>query len=125
MGIRAKSSLVALVCLMSLVLLKTNPGAFAQAFDPAQILGHPPSYDGKRVTVSGTLRHVLAQTTRRGKDYTTFELCDDVCMKVFLWGHPRLREEQRQSVSGKFETIKRVDAYTFENVLETQAGSIR
>src|SRR5215472_4943755 len=119
MGIRAKSSLVALVCLMSLVLLKTNPGAFAQAFDPAQILGHPPSYDGKRVTVSGTVRHVLAQTTRRGKDYTTFELCDDVCMKVFLWGHPRLREEQRQSVSGKFETIKRVDAYTFENVLET------
>ena len=125
MGIRAKSSLVALVCLMSLVLLKTNPGAFAQAFDPAQILGHPPSYDGKRVTVSGTVRHVLAQTTRRGKDYTTFELCDDVCMKVFLWGHPRLREEQRQSISGKFETIKRVDAYTFENVLETQAGSIR
>ena len=125
MGIRAKSSLVALVSLTSLVLLTTNPGPFAQAFDPAQILSHPPSYDGKRLTVSGTLRHVLAQTTRQGKDYTTFDLCDDVCMKVFLWGHPRLREEQRQSVSGKFETIKHVEAYTLENVLETQAGSIR
>ncbi|HEY2485898.1 MAG TPA: hypothetical protein VGI36_12160 [Candidatus Binataceae bacterium] len=111
--------------LMFLFLLTSNPGVFAQAFDPAQILQHPQSYDGKRLTASGTVRHVFAQTTRQGKDYTTFDLCDDVCMKVFVWGHPRLRVNQRQSVSGKFETMKRVEAQTFENVLETQEGSIR
>lgn len=110
---------------MSLVLLMTNSVAFAQAFDPAQILRHPQSYDGKRLTASGTVRHVFAQTTRQGKDYTTFDLCDDVCLKVFVWGHPRLSENQHRSVSGKFETMKHVEPQTLENVLETQQGSIR
>ena len=125
MGIWVKSSLIALVSLLFLFLLTRNPGVFAQAFDPAQILKHPQSYDGKRLTASGTVRHVFAQTTRQGKDYTTFDLCDDVCMKVFVCGHPRLRENQRQSVSGKFETKKHIEARTFENVLETKEGSIR
>jgi hypothetical protein len=125
MGIWVKSSSITLVSLTFLFLLTSNPGVFAQAFDPAQILKHPQSYDGKRLTASGTVRHVFAQSTRQGKDYTTFDLCDDVCMKVFVWGHPRLRENQRQSVSGKFETMKHVEVQTFENVLETQEGSIR
>jgi hypothetical protein len=125
MGIWVKSSLITLVSLTFLFLLTSNPGVFAQAFDPAQILKHPQSYDGKRLTASGTVRHVFAQSTRQGKDYTTFDLCDDVCMKVFVWGHPRIRENQRQSVSGKFETMKHVEVQTFENVLETQEGSIR
>jgi hypothetical protein len=127
MGIRAnaKSSLSALVSVFSSVLLLGTPNAFAQAFDPAQILSHPPSYDGKRLTVSGTVRQVLARTTRQGKDYTTFDLCDGVCMKVLVWGHPRLHEDQRQSVSGTFETMKHVEPYTLQNVLETHEGSIR
>jgi len=126
-GIRAnaKTSLGALVSLISLVLLTASPSAFAQAFDPARILSHALAYDGKRLTVSGTVRHVLAQTTPQGKDYTTFDLCDDVCMKVFVWGHPKLREEQRQSVSGRFETMKHVETYTLENVLDAHEGSIR
>ena len=111
--------------IMALVLFSTNPGALAQSFDPAQILRHPQSYDGKRLTVSGTMRHVFAQTTRQGKDYTTFDLCDGACIKVFVWGHPRLRENQRQTVSGKFEIMKHVEGQTLANVLETQQGSIR
>ena len=125
MGIRVKSSLIALVSLTSLVLFSTNRPAFAQAFDPAQILKHPQSYDGKRLTASGTVRHVSAQTTRQGKDYTTFDLCDDLCMKVFVWGHPRVGENHRQIVSGKFETMKHIEAQTLENVLEAREGSIR
>jgi len=111
--------------IVALVLCSTNPDAFAQSFDPAQILRHPQSYDGKRLTVSGTMRHVFAQTTRQGKDYTTFDLCDGACIKVFVWGHPRLRENQRQTVSGRFEIMKHVEAQTLANVLETQQGSIR
>ena len=125
MGICVKSSLIALVCLMFLLLSTTHPALFAQAFDPAQILRHPQSYDGRRLTASGTVRHVSAQTTRQGKDYTTFDLCDDVCLKVFVWGHPRLSENRRQSISGKFETMKHVGTLSVENVLETQEGSIR
>jgi|SRR5215467_6579832 len=123
MKIRAKSSLIVLVSLI--FLLTANPGVFAQAFDPAQILRHPQSYDGKRLTVSGRAQHVFAETTHQGKDYTTFDLCDDVCMKVLVWGHPRLSANQHQSVSGKFEIIKQVEGRTLENVLETQEGSIR
>jgi cytochrome c-type biogenesis protein CcmE len=121
----AKSRVVPLVSLVSLLLLTANTVAFAQAFDPAQILRHPQSYDGKRLTASGIVRHVLAQTTRQGKDYTTFDLCDDACIKVFVSGHPRLHENQRQSVSGRFVTMKHVDALRVENVLETGEGSIR
>jgi hypothetical protein len=96
--------------------------AFAQAFQPSQILSHPDSYDGKRLTVSGTVRNVFPQTTRQGKDYTTFDLCNDTaCVKVFVWGHLKLLEGQRQSASGRFETVKHVEPYNFVNVLEVQS----
>jgi cytochrome c-type biogenesis protein CcmE len=125
MGIRVKSSLVALVSLMFIFGLSTNPGVFAQAFDPAQILRHTQSYDGKPLTVSGTVRNTVVQTTRQGKEFMTFELCDAACMKVFTWGHVKLREGQHESVSGTFKTVKHVDLYSFQDVLEAHGGSIR
>jgi hypothetical protein len=127
MGISAngRPSLSALVSLISLIFLTTAPGAFAQAFQPSQILSNPYSYDGKRLTVSGKVRFVLPQTNRLGRDYTTFNLCNDACIKVFTWGHLKLPEGDRKSVSGRFVTRKRVEPYNFENVLEAQEGSIR
>jgi hypothetical protein len=123
----ARSSLSVLVSLALLVFPITERRAFAQAFQPSQILSHPSSYDGKRLTVSGTVRSVLPQTTRQGRDYTSFNLCNgnDSCITVFTWGHLRLSEGQRKSVSGRFVIAKRVEPFTFTNVLDAQEGSIR
>jgi hypothetical protein len=130
---------------VGLVLLISSSHVLAQAFGPSQILAHASSYDGKHVTVSGTVRHVLPDTSQQGKDYVTFQLCDNEratfqtydkeramfqvhdneCMNIFVWGHPKLREGQRQSFSGTFDTVKRVEPHTFENVLEVRQGSVR
>ena len=120
---------------VGLVLLISTSHVLAQAFGPSQILGHASSYDGKHLTVSGTVRHVLPDTSQQGKDYVTFQLCDNEratfqvydneCMNMFVWGHPKLREGQRQSFSGTFDTAKRVEPHTFENVLEVRQGSVR
>lgn len=128
MGIRTNAlpSLTTLVRITLLLFLAPDPSAFAQAFQPSQILINPYSYDGKRMTVSGTVRYVLPQTTPQGKDYTTFNLCnEDACITAFVWGHLKLLEGQRQSVSGRFENAKHVGPSTFANVLEAQQGSIR
>jgi hypothetical protein len=103
------------------LLMVFNIKAFAQAFQPSQIVSHPDSYDGKHLTVSGTVRNVFPQTNRQGKDYTTFDLCNDACVKVFVWGNLKLPEGQRRSASGRFETVKHVEPYNFVNVLEVQS----
>ena len=125
MGIRINTGLSTLLRLVFLLLLVTNSSVLAQAFVPAQILANPSSYDGKPLTVSGTVRNAVVQTSRQGKEYTTFELCNDACMKVFTWGHVKLHEGQHESVSGTFKTIKHVELHTFQNVLEAHGGSIR
>ena len=102
-----------------------NSKAFAQAFQPSQILSHSTSYAGKRMTVSGTVLGINAGTSLQGKEYLTFDLCDrGACMKVFAWGHARLMEGQHLSVSGTFATMKRVEPYTFQNVLEAHLGAL-
>jgi hypothetical protein len=122
---RVIAKLGTVMSLVLLVFLATNSSVLAQAFEPAQILNHPSSYDGKPLTVSGTVRDAVAQTTLQGKDYMTFELCDDACIKVFTWGHVKLREGQHQSVSGTFKVTKHLELKTFQNILEAHSGSIR
>jgi hypothetical protein len=99
--------------------------AFAQAFQPSQILSHSASYAGKRMTVSGTVQGINPGISHQGKEYYTFDLCDrSACMKVFAWGHARLSEGQHLSVSGIFDTTKRVEPYAFQNVLEARLGAL-
>ena len=60
-----------------------------------------------------------------GNDYETFDLCDNTCLKVFAWGHPGLQEGQSLSVSGKFDTVKRVGRYIFRDELDADQGSFQ
>jgi hypothetical protein len=113
------------VLVFGLVLFLWTSTAFAETMGPAQVLGNPTTYDGKHLTVSGTVQNVIMKTSRRGNDYETFELCDNSCMKVFTWGHHELRKSQQLSVSGTFDAVKHVGRYTFYNELDADEGSLQ
>jgi hypothetical protein len=89
-----------------------------------KITTSPTAFDGHHVTVSGTVRSVLAKTSHRGNDYETFSLCEKSCVKVFTWGHPQIREGQRLEVKGTFKAVKSVGQYTFRNEIEADKGSL-
>jgi hypothetical protein len=84
----------------------------------------PTAFDGRHVTVSGTVRSVLVKTSHRGNDYEAFSLCEKSCLKVFTWGHPQIREGQRLEIKGTFQAVKRVGQYTFRNEIEADKGSL-
>ena len=89
-----------------------------------KIAASPTEFDGHHVTVSGTVRGVLAKTSHGGNDYETFSLCERSCVKVFVWGHPQIGEGQRLEVKGTFQAVKRVGQYTFRNEIEADKGSL-
>jgi hypothetical protein len=108
------------VLVFVLILLAWTSTAFAKAVRPSQIVGNPTTYNGKHLTVSGTVQNVTAKSSRRGNEYETFDLCDNSCLKVFAWGHPELREGQQSCVSGTFDAVKHIGRYTFYNELDAE-----
>ncbi len=80
------------ILVLGLILLIWTSTAFAEAVRPSQIVGNPTTYDGKHLTVLGSVQNAIAKTSRRGNEYETFDLCDNSCVKVFAWGHRELRE---------------------------------
>jgi len=88
---------------------------------PAEkILADKNSYDGKEVSVSGTVSGVKFKTSKGGKDYTTFTLIGEPGgrLKVFIWGKLKLHGGQKIRVTGKYYKVKKVEKYTFRNQIE-------
>jgi hypothetical protein len=110
------------IFVLGLMLFVLTSAAFAETVQPSQILSNSSAYDSKHLTVSGTVRNVIAKTSRRGNDFETFDLCDNSCVKVFAWGHHVLRQGQHLSVSGTFDSVKHVGRYTFYNELDADDG---
>ena len=89
---------------------------------PAEkILTDKNSYDGKEVSVSGTVSGDLKlKTLKDGRDYTTFALLGDSGrrIKVFIWGRLKLQGGQKVRVTGIYRKIKKTGTYTFRNEIE-------
>ena len=86
-----------------------------------KILADKNSYDGKEVSVSGTVSADLKlKTTKDGKDYTTFSLLGDSGrrIKVFILGRLKLQGGQKVRVTGIYRKVKKVGKYTFRNQIE-------
>ena len=86
-----------------------------------KILADKNSYDGKEVSVSGTVSADLKlKTSKDGKDYTTFSLRGDSGrrIKIFIWGRLKLPGGQKVKVTGIYRKIKKVGKYTFRNQIE-------
>ena len=64
-------------------------------------------YDGKVITVVGTIAAYREGVTGAGSPYTAFRLVDgDASVAVFIWNKQGLGNGQRVRVTGAFERIR-------------------
>jgi hypothetical protein len=78
------------------------------------------SYDGKEVSVKGSVSNLKFKTSNGGKDYTTFSLLGDSGghINVFIWGKLKLQGGQKVRVTGIYRKVKKIGKYTFRNEIE-------
>lgn len=83
------------------------------------VVQDPDRYDGKVVSVVGTITAYRERVSRAGNPYTTFRLTDgEASLSVFVWERQGLRDGQRIRVTGTFAKAKRVATYTFGNEIQ-------
>lgn len=84
------------------------------------ILQNKDRYDGKEVSVSGTISKLKFKTSKAGSEYTTFSLIGDSggSINVFIWGQSKLKAGQKVKVTGTYRKVKKVYRYTFYNEIE-------
>jgi hypothetical protein len=107
-----------LACFL-LVLSVVASGAEVSVKD---LTANPAKFDGKTVALQGIATAVKATSSKKGNDYTTFQVKDagGRSVKVFSWGHPEVREGVSVEVVGVFQQTKRAGRYTFYNEVEAQ-----
>lgn len=93
---------------------------FAQVLvTAAALLAHASSYDGKMVTLSGTVQNLHHKISQKGNAYTTFSLCDlSRCVRVFEFGSPAIADGQTRTVTGTFAVSRQVGATTYHNEID-------
>jgi hypothetical protein len=85
-----------------------------------KILTNKDSFDGKEVSVSGIVAKIKFRTSKGGNEYTTFSLIESSgeSIRVFTWGHPKIKEGQKVKVTGTYRKVKKIRRYTFYNEIE-------
>jgi hypothetical protein len=83
------------------------------------IVTEPTNFDQQSIIVIGTVADLNETTSNAGNDYTTFQLEDagGNTVKIFIWGHPDVRDGERVHVDGEFEAVHHAGRYTFYNEL--------
>jgi hypothetical protein len=95
--------------------------AAAATISPGYLLAHGSTYDGRSVTVAGSISAFRPHVSHKGNAYVTFEVCaTSSCVHVFEWGSPELTEGQSLTVHGTFSVQKHVGQYTFYNEIEVE-----
>lgn len=77
-------------------------------------------YDGKEVSVKGTVSNIKIRTTAGGKTFTTFKLVGEsgTRVNVFTWGRLTLQVGQKVEVTGIYRKIMRVDQRIYNNQID-------
>ena len=107
----------------SIFLLLIVVGCSAKAATVFAINANPAQFDGKNITVRGTVDEVRKTTSRAGNDYSTFQIRDAAGdgVKVFTWGHPTIMNGDPVQVTGVFQQVRHVGHYTFYNEIDAQS----
>jgi hypothetical protein len=110
-GRRGRRPLVGLV----LVLVAALP-AFAFETTVRELVETPDRFDGKILTVRGTVTNLYRETSRRSNPYYTFSLSDGLrVVRVFSFGDTACRNGESATVEGTFNRVKKTGTYTFYN----------
>jgi hypothetical protein len=108
--------------LTALVLLvMCGPAAAAdQGISVHALIQDPARYDGKVVTVVGTITAYRERVSNAGNPYTTFRLTDggDEFVAVFSWNKQGFSNGQRVRVTGTFSKIREAGASPVGNEIQ-------
>ncbi len=96
--------------------------ALAQAtVTPGDLLAHGATYDGKMVTVSGTVARIEHKTSKSGNNYTTFDLCTgSQCIRVFEYGNPSITAGSTAALTGTYSVEKHVGSAIYHDELDVE-----
>jgi DNA polymerase III alpha subunit len=103
-------------------LLQVQLSPAAEKVSVQEILSNPDKYDGQEVSVQGKASKIEPRTSKKGNEYMTFTLRDESGkgMNIFTFGHPTISDEQKVTVTGIYQKVKRVGKYTFYNEVEAK-----
>ena len=86
-----------------------------------KILADRDSYDGKELSLSGTVSTPKFKATKSKNPYMTFPLLGDSGgrINVFVWGDMRLKPGKKIGVTGIYRKVMKMGKYTFRDVIES------
>jgi len=88
----------------------------AGAIAPSAILANPSSYDGKTVTVTGTVSHFQTSSTPMGT-VAGFQLCDSKCVVVIDKTNTSHGNGASATVTGTFHVTFKGPRKSFNNAI--------
>jgi len=85
-----------------------------------EILANQDSYDGKEVSVSGTVSTPRFKASRHGKPYMTFPLLVESGgrVNVLVWEQMKLKKDEKVKVTGTYRKVMEMGKYTFRDMIE-------
>jgi hypothetical protein len=86
------------------------------ALAPSAILSNTGSYEGKSVTVSGTVSHMQVSKSMF-RTVTGFQLCDSKCVVVIDETNATHHDGEQATVSGTFQSTFKGPKRSFKNVV--------
>ena len=106
---------ILVIALLCLVAVATSASAQLINSSPTAILADADRFDGRPVTISGTILNLQERVSRAGNSYYTFDLSDGKqAIRVFSFGTAPCRVGVA-TVEGSFEKVKRQGRYAFYN----------
>ncbi len=87
------------------------------------ILSNREYCNGKTVSVNGLAKNIKFRTSKKGSNYTTFDIFDNGNLNVFTWGRPDISEGKSITVQGKFYMEKKSGEYVFYDEIEADKVS--
>ena len=113
-----------LYLLAALVLASAAPVQAQTAATPSELKENPDRYDGKVVTVSGTIYRYREGVSRRDNPYTSFSLADrKAAVSVYSRRHEGLKDGITVTVTGRFVKQRASGSSIFFN--QVQADTIK
>jgi hypothetical protein len=88
----------------------------AGAISPSAIVANPSSYDGKTVTITGTISHFQTSSTPMGA-VAGFQLCDSKCVVVIDKSNQSRSNGATATVTGTFHVTFKGPRKTFNNAI--------
>jgi hypothetical protein len=102
--------------LLAAIVAAVPAAALAAALAPSAIVASPSAYDGKSVTVTGTVRNVQVSRTPIG-NVTGFQLCDSKCVVVIDKTNGSHPDGAMATVTGTFHTTFKGPRKSFTNAV--------